>query len=207
MPEHTILALAAVIVLGISAQWLAWRVGLPSILLLLVIGVIAGPVSGLVRPDELFGVSLLPLVSISVALILYEGGLSLRLGELAKVGRVVRNLLTTGALVTWLVSGLAAYVILGLDAPLAVLLGAILVVTGPTVGVPMLHHIRPVGPVAPILKWEGIAIDPLGALLAVLVFEVISASEVAGNPWLHSGAALLKTIAVGGGWVCWARVC
>ncbi len=199
MTEHVILGLSGVIVLGVGAQWLAWRLRLPSILLLLVIGVVAGPLTGLLDPDDLFGASLLPLVSISVALILYEGGLSLRLSDLPKVGGVVRNLLTLGVVTTWLTSAIAAYWVLGFDGRLAVLLGAILVVTGPTVVLPLLQHVRPVGSVASILKWEGIAIDPIGAVLAVLVFEVITAGDALHHPWTHAGVVLLKTLAVGGG--------
>ncbi len=198
MSQHLEVALASVIVLGVAAQWIAWRLKLPSILLLLVVGVTVGPFSGLLVPDDLFGPSLLPLVSLSVALILYEGGLSLHLRELAKVGVVIRNLLTIGMLMGWLISAVAAYALLGLDVPVAILLGAILVVTGPTVVGPLLRHIRPVGPVASILKWEGITIDPIGALMAVLVFEVI-VSDGNGSPWVHSAIALAKTIVVGGG--------
>ncbi len=198
MSEHTLLALASVIVLGVGAQWLAWRIRLPSILLLLITGMVAGPLTGLLDPDLVLGDSLLPIISLSVALILYEGGLSLRVTELYKVGAVVRNLLSVGALVGWFVATLAAYVILGFNVPLAVLLGAILIVTGPTVIGPLLRQIRPAGAVGPILKWEGIAIDPLGALAAVLVFDVVSATE-GGNPWLYSSVAVLKTIVAGGG--------
>ena len=198
MPQYTLIALATVIVLGIGAQWLAWRFRMPSILLLLLTGVVAGPLTGFVDPDEIFGAALLPLVSLSVALILYEGGLSLRLSELTKVGSVVRNLLSVGALVTWLIAGWAAWAILGFDPRVAVLFGAILVVTGPTVIGPLLQQIRPTGRVAPILKWEGIAIDPLGAVLAVVVFDVVSVGHDV-SPWAHGGLAVLRTVGVGGG--------
>ena len=198
MSQYTGIVLAGVIVLGVAAQWLAWRLGLPSILLLLLTGVVAGPLSGLVDPDAIFGSSLLPLVSLSVALILYEGGLSLRLSELSKVGAAVRNLLSVGVLVTWLIAGWAAWAILGFDGPVAVLFGAILVVTGPTVIGPLLQQIRPTGPAASILKWEGIAIDPLGAVLAVVVFDLISVGHE-GNPWIHGGLAVLRTVGIGGG--------
>ena len=198
MHEHILFYLAGIIVLGVAAQWLAWRIGLPSILLLLVIGIIAGPVTGWLTPDALFGELLSPVVSLAVALILYEGGLTLKIAELRKVGGVVRNLVTVGALITWVVSGLAAYFILDLGAPLFVLLGAMLVVTGPTVIAPLLRHIRPTGAVGPALKWEGIVIDPIGALLAVLVFEVIQIGAT-GEATVHVAVAVLKTIVFGGG--------
>ncbi|MFB3148846.1 MAG: cation:proton antiporter, partial [Thermodesulfobacteriota bacterium] len=99
MSEHLLVGLAAIIVLGIGAQWLAWRISLPAILLLLVFGFIAGPVTGLINPNELFGNLLLPLVSVTVAIILFEGGLSLKFSEVREVTAVIRNLVTVGVLV------------------------------------------------------------------------------------------------------------
>jgi len=173
MHESIIIGLAIIVTLGISAQWLAWRFKIPSILLLLVFGFLAGPVTGLIHPDELFGDLLFPYVSVSVAIILFEGGLGLRLNELRGVEGVVRLLISVGALVTWAVIAAAGYYILNLDLTLAVLLGAVLVVTGPTVVIPLLRQIRPTTQVSSVLKWEGILIDPIGAILAVLVFEAI----------------------------------
>jgi len=194
-PTHEIVL---ILLLGAAAQWLAWKARLPSILVLLVVGFIAGPVAGWIHPDDLLGDALLPLVSLSVAVILFEGGLSLRIDELRKVGAVVRNMLTIGVAATWLLASAAAYVVVGLDAPLAIILGALLTVTGPTVIFPMLRHIRPRGRVASILRWEGIANDPIGALLAVLVFEFVLASEV-HSPAAFIAGGLVKTVFVGGG--------
>ncbi len=187
-----------ILLLATVAQWVAWRLKLPSILILLIVGFVAGPVAGWIHPDELFGDALLPLVSLSVAIILFEGGLSLRLDELRKVGRVVRNLLTTGVAVTWLLAAAAAYFVADLDAPLAIILGALLTVTGPTVIIPLLRHIRPRGRVASILRWEGIAIDPIGAMLAVLVFEFVLAADV-HSPAAFITGGLVSTVIVGGG--------
>ena len=167
------MGLAAIIVLGIGAQWLAWRISLPAILLLLIFGFIAGPVTGLINPNQLFGNLLLPLVSVTVAIILFEGGLSLKFSEVREVTAVIRNLVTVGVLVSWVLTSLASYLIFGLGLQISILLGAVLVVTGPTVIIPLLRHVRPSGRVGSILKWEGIIIDPIGAVLAVLVFEVI----------------------------------
>jgi len=130
-----------------------------------------------------------------VAVILFEGGLNLRVADLRKSGGVVLKLVTLGVIVTWLIGSIAAYYILDLDLSLAVLLGAILVVTGPTVILPLLRHLRPGGEVGTILKWEGIVIDPLGAILAVLVFEVIIAGEGAAP---QVALSLVKTIFFGG---------
>lgn len=173
MSEHLLVGLAAIIVLGIGAQWLAWRISLPAILLLLVFGFIAGPVTGLINPNQLFGNLLLPLVSVTVAIILFEGGLSLKFSEVREVTAVIRNLVTVGVLVSWVLTSLASYLIFGLGLQISILLGAVLVVTGPTVIIPLLRHVRPSGRVGSIIKWEGIIIDPIGAVLAVLVFEVI----------------------------------
>jgi len=173
--EHFLLTLSTVLVLGIGAQWLAWRLRVPSILVLLLTGFLAGPILGLVEPDRVLGDLLFPAVSAAVAVILFEGGLTLNFAELRESGSVIRRLITTGALVTWLLSTGLAWWLLGFTLPLAALLGAILVVTGPTVVGPLLRHVRPTGRVGPILKWEGILIDPIGATLAVLLFEAILA--------------------------------
>lgn len=178
MTEHILIGFAAIVVLGFVAQWLAWRFHFPSVLLLLLFGFIAGPVTGLLKPDELLGDLLFPAVSVSVAIILFEGGLSLRVAEVREVGRAVLNLISIGVLVSWTLTAAAAYFILGMDLALALLFGGILVVTGPTVIIPLLRHIRPTGRVGPITKWEGIVNDPIGAILAVLVFEAILAGSV-----------------------------
>lgn len=197
MSEEVLIELASIVVLGIVAQWLAWRLRFPSILFFLIIGFLAGPVTGFLHPDELMGELLLPIVSISVALILFEGGLTLRLGELRDVGRVVIILIIIGAIITWIIASLAAYYVLNLDLRISILLGAILIVTGPTVIGPLLSHVRPLKRVSTILKWEGILIDPIGAILAVLVFEAIIAEEIsAAGKLIFLGIA--KTLVIGG---------
>jgi NhaP-type Na+/H+ or K+/H+ antiporter len=172
--SHSLLiGLAGVLVLGMGAQWLAWRLRLPSILLLLIFGFISGPLTGFLDPDALLGDLLFPIVSISVGVILFEGGLSLRLDELKEVGRVVRNLISIGVLVTWALTTMTAYMLLDFRLSVSLILGSILVVTGPTVIIPLLRHIRPTGRVGTIAKWEGIMNDPIGAILAVLMLEGI----------------------------------
>ncbi len=175
--EDRLLGLGLIAGLGVSGQWLAWRLQVPSILLLLGLGFLAGPVLGLLQPDALFGDLLFPIVSLSVGLILFEGGLSLRLGDLRHIGGSLWNLVTLGALVTWALATWAAQTLLDMPLSTALLLGSILVVTGPTVVGPLLRHVRPVGKVAAVAHWEGIVIDPVGAVLAVLVFEAIGAAH------------------------------
>lgn len=197
MTQDLLIAVAAIITLGIAAEWLAWRLSLPSILLLLIFGFLAGPVTGFLDPDAMLGDLLFPIVSISVAVILFEGGMSLKLRELRHIRDTVRNLITIGALLTWVLTALAAHLLLDLMPGPAVLLGAILVVTGPTVIVPLLRQVRPVASVASTLKWEGILIDPIGAMLAVLVFEAILAGGV-GEATTVAFVGLTRTILIGG---------
>lgn len=195
MVEHALVGLSAVVTLGIAAQWMGWRMRIPSILVLLVFGIVAGPVLGWIDPGELLGSLLYPVVSLAVAVILFEGGLSLSVKEFRSIGGVMAWLVTLGAAMTWLIGALAAHWILELAWPLAILLGAVLVVTGPTVIGPMLRFIRPTGRTGAILKWESIVIDPIGAMLAVLVFQVLIYSGT--EPEMVVATTVLKTIAIG----------
>lgn len=205
------IAVATILVLGVLAQWTAWRVRLPSILLLLLFGFIAGPVAlwvniqwlGRSEAEAIFldieGIIprdlLLSVVSMAVGVILFEGGLTLNFADIRTVRRAVLSLVTIGALVTWIIALLAARYILGLSWPVATLLGAILVVTGPTVIGPLLRFVRPTGTVGKVLKWEGIVIDPIGALLAVLVFEAILAGHDGNN--VQNGFVIARGFAYG----------
>ncbi len=178
MHEKILIGLTLLLLLGILAQWLSWRFRLPSILLLLLFGFIGGPVLGWIEPSKYFGELLFPFISISVAIILFEGGLSLKIKELREVGSVVRNLILFGIPITWGLAALFSYYILEISVGLSILFGAILVVTGPTVILPILKQVRPKGNINPILKWEGIVNDPIGAILAIIVFEVLLASGI-----------------------------
>ncbi len=196
--SNTGITIGVIIVLGVGAQWLAWRMRVPSILLLLVFGILAGPVMRwlfpqsplAVDPEVLFDSDLLlAFVGVAVGLILYEGGLTLNFRELTNTWKPVTLLVTTGALITWIIASVSAKLIFGLDTPIAALLGAILIVTGPTVIGPLLAHIRPSGESGLILKWEGIVIDPIGILVAVLVFE-----GIASGPSGHGVSAVVMAI-------------
>lgn len=190
-----LMSLVTVGLLSIGCQYLAYRVRLPAILPLLIAGILVGPVFGVLDADALFGDLLFPVVSLSVAIILFEGSLTLKFGDIAGHGNMVRNLCSIGVLVTWGIAAVAAHYSLDLSWQLSFLFGAIVTVTGPTVIVPMLRTVRPNTNLANILRWEGIVIDPIGALLAVLVFEFIVASQ--GNAISHTLLMFGKTIGIG----------
>ena len=201
--NEPILFLTGVLVLGMLAQWLAWTLRLPSILLLLAFGFGARYFAG-ADPDTILDADLLfPLVSLSVAVILFEGGLTLKLHELHESGQAVFRLCTVGALVSWVLTALAATWLMGMSGGIAALVGAILVVTGPTVIGPLLRHIRPDRRVGSIVKWEGIVIDPIGAMLAVLVFELLlsgafsEGSVQLGGRVQMAAAILWRTLVIG----------
>ena len=205
MHNDLLISIALVLGLGMFAQWFAWRLRQPSILFLLLFGLIVGPISGMIQGElildvnHLLGDLLFPVVSASVAVILFEGGLSLRFRDLEGTGGVVWKLVSIGVVITWAISAVAAHWLFGVGWEIALLLGATLVVTGPTVIIPLLKQIRPKGRVGSILRWEGIVIDPVGAILAVLVFEEI----IVGPQWLLLTWAIFVTLAVGLGigWV------
>jgi len=180
--------LAGIIILGIVAQWVAWRLKLPAILPLILIGLLVGPISTLYTVDGekiiepiwngtkgLFpGDSLYYFVSLAISIILFEGGLTLKRSEIVTTGPVISKLITLGSAVTFFVAGIATHYIFGLSWPMSFLFSALIIVTGPTVITPILRNIPLKKEVSAILKWEGILIDPIGALVAVLVFEFIS---------------------------------
>ena len=185
------LELAGIVILGIIAQWVAWRFKIPAILPLILIGLLVGPLATLytesgeklIEPiwngqKGLFpGEGLYYFVSLAISIILFEGGLTLKSSEIRNVGPVITKLITVGSLVTFFVGGLAAHYIFGLSWQISFLFSALIIVTGPTVITPILRNIPLKQDVSAVLKWEGILIDPIGALVAVLIFEFISVGE------------------------------
>ncbi len=198
--------LAAILVLGIFAQWMAWRVQQPAILPLILIGVAVGPFSTfftpegekLIDPDRIFqGDMMYYFVSLSVGVILFEGGLSLKIRELRGVASTVRNLLIASTVITFIGGGLATYYIMGLNLKVAFLFGAIIIVTGPTVIAPIMRNVNPKKSVGTILKWESIIIDPIGALAAVLVYEFILSGKGGDQLTLFAIRGFIETVGVG----------
>ena len=199
MPPVTPIAyLALVLALGILAQWLAWRLRIPSILILLAFGFGLSLTTG-ARIDDYLGSepdTLLAIVGLFVAIILFEGGLTLKFSELRQAGVPVLRLCSLGVAIAFALTSISAACIFNWNWRVAALLGAVLVVTGPTVVGPLLRVIKPTRKITSIVKWEGIVIDPIGAILAVLVFQVALAGELqsAGGA---VALALLKTLLVG----------
>ncbi|MFP8965725.1 cation:proton antiporter [Pokkaliibacter sp. CJK22405] len=190
--------LALIALAGLGCQWIAWRIKLPAILLLLLCGIVLGPVGGVIHPEVLFGDLLFPLVSLAVAIILFEGSLTLHFNQLRDISKVVRRLVSLGAIITWVVIAAASHWLIALHWDMSFLFGALVVVTGPTVIVPMLRTIRVSARIGNVLRWEGIVIDPIGALLAVLVFEWIISSNAGTGAFSHAAWLFAKVVFVGG---------
>lgn len=198
MESNITLVLVLIVTLGIGAQWVAWRIKVPAIILLSILGVVFGPVMGVIQPEQAFGELFRPIIGLCVAIILFDGGLSLRLHELSEAGQGVRRLVFPGAPLAWVIYSLAAHYIGGLSWPVSLVFGAIIVVTGPTVIIPMLRQAGLKKRVGNIIKWEGIVNDPLGALLAVLVFEYFVFTG-GGAPAVEVIRNFLAAIFVSGG--------
>jgi NhaP-type Na+/H+ or K+/H+ antiporter len=183
------LELAGIIILGILAQWVAWKFKIPAILPLILIGLLVGPIAAAYLSDDgskwiepiwngtkgLFpGDGLYYFVSLAISIILFEGGLTLKRSEIKNVGPVITKLITLGSAITFILAGLGAHYIFNLAWEISFLFSGLIIVTGPTVITPILRNIPLKKDVSTVLKWEGILIDPIGALVAVLVFEFIS---------------------------------
>jgi len=202
------LELAGLLVLGFFAQWLAWRIKVPAILPLIIIGLLVGPISTLftgdgnyftttgskiIDGDAIFqGKVLFDVVSLAVALILFEGGLTLKLSEVKVLGKAVRNIIVIGSVVTMAGGTVAAMLIMDFTVQTSLLFGALIIVTGPTVIGPILRNVKPNFNITTILKWEGILIDPVGALIAILTYEFI----ISGTAGSQIGWIALKTFAI-----------
>ncbi|GER58624.1 cation:proton antiporter [Patiriisocius marinus] len=200
------LELAGIIILGIFAQWIAWKFKIPAILPLILIGLAVGPLSTFYSEDGTQwiqpiwntekgffpGESLFYFVSLAIGIILFEGGLTLKMGEIKKVGGVIGKLISLGSIITFFGAGVSAHYFFGLDWQISFLFAGLIIVTGPTVITPILRNIPLRKDISAVLKWEGILIDPIGALVAVLVFGFISVNvptELIDNAAESLGAA------------------
>ena len=185
-------AIALVGVLGVGAQLWAWRMNIPAIVLMLVAGFIVGPVLGLFDPARDIGPLMTPMVAIAVAIILFEGGLTLNFKSLRDAAHGVMRLVVIGAPLGWLLSALALHYGAGLTWQTSAVFGGIMIVTGPTVIAPLLRGARLSRRPAQLLQWEAIINDPIGALAAVLAFSVVQVIYTSTD-----GAAAALHLAVG----------
>ena len=196
MQDNLVLAVTLVGVLGIGAQWLGWRFNLPAIVLMSIAGLLVGPVFGILQPAETFGEFYQPIIGIAVAVILFEGGLQLKFDEIAGLGRGVRRLVFPGGPIAWVLGAFAAHYVGGLSWPIAILFAGIMVVTGPTVILPLLRQAKLSTRPAALLKWEGIVNDPVGALLAVIAYEYFHV-EQAQSELGYGPATILGSLFIG----------
>lgn len=205
MHLHLTETLALLVGIGIGAQWLGWRLQMPAIVLLSVTGLVIGPLFGLIRPSADLGAAYQPLIKLAVAAILFEGGLSLRFAELRKAATGIHRLITIAPLLSLGLGAAAAHWIAGLSWPVALVLGAITVVTGPTVILPLLRQTRLRQRPASFLKWEGIVNDPSGALLATIIFYYFVGPDpqVLGDTLAHLllGVLTAAALGIGAGWL------
>lgn len=190
-----------ILALGVGAQWLAWKFKLPSILLLLAFGFGFGQLAGVriddfLAPGDGHSSPLLSAVGLFVAIILFEGGLTLKFRELRESGLPILRLCTLAVALSFGLTTAFMSLALGYDLRIAALIGSILTVTGPTVIAPLLRHVNPTRKMASIVKWEGIVVDPIGAILGVLVFKVAMAPDLAAA-WADTAKAILVMVAVG----------
>lgn len=162
-----------IIFLGVISQWLAWRFRLPAIVLMSIAGLIVGPILGVISPEESFGELFKPVISLAVAIILFEGSLNLDFKEIRGFNKPIWRIVTFGALIAWISGSLAAHYIAGLSWAVAFVIGGLFIVTGPTVILPLLRQAKLKARPAAILKWEGIIVDPFGALLALFAFQFV----------------------------------
>lgn len=181
--------IALIGVAGIGAQWLAWSLRIPAIALLLAAGFLLGPVFGVLNPAAIFGEVYKPAIALAVAIILFEGGLTLNFAEIKETSRAVRRIILIGGPLVWLFSTLAAHFAAGLSWPTSVVLGAILVITGPTVIMPLLRQAQLRRRPASLLRWEAIVNDPIGALYAVIAFEIFLVTSGEHGAWGLAGTA------------------
>jgi len=190
-------------VLGIGSQWIAWKFRIPAIVAMASAGLLAGPVFGVMNPQEDFGELYRPMISAAVAIILFTGSLNLRFKELKGLEKPVFRISTIGALIAWLLGVLAAHYAAGLSWTVASVIGALFIVTGPTVIAPLLRQAKLKPRPAKILKWESIVVDPFGALLAVFTFEIIS-YFTAAEPSLSKLILFFAAAAFAAlfGWLC-----
>ena len=201
-PPDLTLTIAIIAGSGAVAQWLAWRLRWPSIVLMMGAGLILGPLAALalgaplLDPSASWGGYLRPMIALAVAVILFEGGITLNVRELRDASAPVRRMVLFGFPIGWGLAVLCLHYAAGLAWDMAAMIGALLTTTGPTVVLPLLRQAKLPGRVASVLKWEGIVNDPIGALCAVFVFEAIRQNAI-GQDWTAAAIALAMGAVIG----------
>ncbi|MGM0741233.1 MAG: cation:proton antiporter [Pseudomonadota bacterium] len=201
-----VISFALIGALGVGAQWVAWRLRMPAIVLMLLAGLLVGPVLGFFDPARDIGPLMGPMISLAVAIILFEGGMTLSVHSLRGAAEGVKRLVFLGAPIGWLFSSLALHYVAGLGWASSAVFGGIMIVTGPTVIAPLLRQARLKRRPAQLLQWEAIVNDPIGALAAVLAFEVVlvlnTAETMGVAAWdITRGIVLASGLGVAGGWI------
>ncbi|MFT7003577.1 MAG: NhaP-type Na+/H+ or K+/H+ antiporter [Sulfurimonas sp.] len=202
--QHLTEVMASILIVGIALQWLGWRFKIPALILLIIAGFIMGPITGWINPKEDFGDLLHPIVSLSVAIILFEGGLNLKWFEFKQNSQVINRLVIWNTIATFTLGTIVSHYLVDLSMPVALIFGAIIIVTGPTVIVPLLKQANLSSRPAALLRWEGIINDPVGALLVVLIYGyyMFSQSEtliidIAIGLGLSLGVSLMLGVGLG----------
>ena len=173
MFESTLIQITAVALLGILSQWISWRFRLPAIVIMSLVGLLVGPIFNILHPRESFGEVFHPLISLAVAIVLFEGSLSLDIREMKDSRKAIFRISTIGSFIAWIAGSLTAHFIAGISLDVAFIVGGLFIVTGPTVIIPLLRHAKLKERPATILKWEGLVVEPFGALLALFALEVV----------------------------------
>ncbi len=198
--QHLTEIMASIIIVGIVLQWIGWRLKIPALILLIIAGIVMGPLTGWINPKEDFGDIFHPLISLGVAIILFEGGVNLKWHEFKQNSQVINRLITWNVLATFSLGAIASHYLVGLSIPVALIFGGIVIVTGPTVIGPLLKQANLNRRPAALLKWEGIINDPIGALLVVLIYSyyMLSQSEtLVINIVMGLGLSLLVSLILG----------
>lgn len=204
MQEAALISVVAILALGIFSQWLAWKIQWPSIFIMSIAGLLIGPILGLVNPEVALDELYTPLISLAVAIILFEGSSNLDFREIKGISKSVFRVVTWGAFLAWILGSVTAHFIAGLTWEVSFIIGGLFVVTGPTVIIPLLRTAKLQSRTAAVLKWEGIIVDPAGPLLALFAYEVIKVltnDHLSMNYLLNffGGAALAGLLGLGMG--------
>ncbi len=196
MLQDAVILISFLMLIAVMCQWMGWMLKLPALVLLSICGIVLGPVLGVFNPHEVFGANMENLISLGVGIILFEGGLQLKSAELQKNPKSILRMIFPGAFIAWGIITCGAHFIGGFSWEVSIFMGGLLVVTGPTVIIPMLRQSKPSSKTAAVLKWEGIINDPIGALMATITALYLSRQSFQDNTLEHSSVITVSIIAI-----------